>query len=80
MNAGHYRHDSHDFDERNVKAQCVFCNLGESGRADEFYLHLVKDHGVEVADELRTRKKWNDYSVLELEEIIVRYEKTNRTS
>jgi hypothetical protein len=73
LNAGHYRHDSHDFDERNVKAQCVHCNLGESGRADQFYLHLVKDYGVEIADQLRLRKKWNDYSIHELEEIIKKY-------
>lgn len=72
-NAGHYRHDSHDFDERNVKCQCVYCNLHEGGRADLFYLHLVEDYGQEVADELKNRKKWNGYSRDELRTIIERY-------
>lgn len=75
MNAGHYRHDAYDFDERNVKPQCVHCNLGESGRADNFYLHLVKEYGNEVAEELRKRPKWNNYTTQELEEIIKKYAK-----
>ena len=72
-NAGHYRHDAYDYDERNVKFQCVFCNLGESGRSDNFYLHLIKDYGLEEAERLRKRKKWNDYSRTELQEIITKY-------
>lgn len=76
-NAGHYRHDAYDYDEKNVKFQCVFCNLGESGRADNFYLHLVKDYGLEEAERLRKRKKWNDYSRTELMEIIQKYKVMN---
>ena len=72
-NAGHYRHDAFDFDTQNVKFQCVFCNLGESGRSDNFYLHLVKEYGRVEAERLRKRAKWNDYSRVELEEIISNY-------
>lgn len=77
LNSGHYRHDSHDFDPRNVKAQCVACNLYESGRSDEFYLHLIRDYGIKVADELRKRAKWNAYSREELMQVIQTYGTTN---
>jgi hypothetical protein len=73
LNAGHYRHDSYDFDEQNVKPQCVYCNLGENGRSDNFYLHLVKEYGRKVADKLRKRKKWNNYSISQLQEVIKKY-------
>lgn len=73
MNSGHYRHDSHDFDLRNVKNQCPGCNLSDKGRADEFYLHLVKEYGQKEADFLRKRAKENKYSRAELNEIIDRY-------
>lgn len=72
-NSGHYRHDAYDFDERNVKCQCPTCNLAEAGRADNFYLHLVREYGTDVAEKLRKRKKWNAYSRQELMEIIEKY-------
>ena len=71
--AGHYRHDSHDYDPRNVKPQCKDCNMGGKGRADNFYLHLIQEYGLEVAEELRKRAKWNDYSRTELMEVIEKY-------
>lgn len=73
LNAGHYRHDSHDFDPMNVKAQCPGCNLYESGRSDNFYLHLVQEYGKVRAEELRTRPKWNAYNRKELNDIIIKY-------
>ena len=75
-NCGHYRHDAFDYDPKNVKFQCVFCNLGESGRSDNFYLHLIKDYGLEEAERLRKRKKWNDYSRTQLTETIAKYKLT----
>jgi len=72
-NAGHYRHDAYDYDPQNVKFQCVFCNLGESGRSDMFYLHLVKDYGVKEAERLLRRKKWNGYTRAEHQAIIEKY-------
>ena len=72
-NAGHYRHDAYDYDPKNVKFQCVFCNLGESGRSDNFYLHLVEEYGKEEAERLRKRAKWNNYTRSELEQIIQTY-------
>ena len=76
-NAGHYRHDAYDYDPQNVKFQCVFCNLGESGRADNFYIHLKEEYGEIEAERLRKRKKWNNYTRTELESIIKKYDPTN---
>lgn len=72
-NAGHYRHDAFDFDPQNVKNQCVDCNFGGQGRADNFYLHLIEEYGLEEADRLRKRAKWNNYSRGEVEVIISTY-------
>ena len=76
-NAGHYRHDAYDFDPKNVKCQCVFCNLSDKGRADEFYLHLVADYGKKEADRLRKRAKWNNYTRQELVDIKEKYKLLN---
>ena len=73
LHAGHYKHGSYDFDLRNIKPQCNYCNTYAHGKPDEFYVHLVQEYGQEVADELRTRKHWNDYKRLELEAIIKLY-------
>lgn len=73
LDAGHYKHGSYDFDTRQIKPQCTYCNRYAHGRPDEFYVHLIKDYGQEVADELRTRKHWNDYKRKDLEEVIARY-------
>jgi len=60
MDAGHYitrQHKATRWDERNVKVQCRRCNRFESGVSDEFALHLLKDYGQEVLEELN-RAKW----------------------
>lgn len=69
MDAGHYitrNHMATRWDERNVKPQCRKCNRFESGVSDEFALHLVKDHGVEVLEELN-RAKWIPTQIGDLE-------------
>ena len=58
--AGHYitrDHMATRWDERNVKPQCQHCNRFKSGVSDEFALHLVRDYGQDVLDELN-RAKW----------------------
>lgn len=69
--AGHYitrEHKGTRWDERNVKFQCQSCNRFKSGVSDEFALHLIKDYGQEVLEELN-RHKWiptkiDDFQVL----------------
>lgn len=73
LQAGHYKHSSYDFDPRNVKPQCAYCNNYAHGKPDDFYVHLVQEYGQEIAEELRTRKHWNDYKRQELLDIIEEY-------
>ena len=73
LHSGHYKHNSYDFDLRNIHPQCPRCNTYLHGQPDEYYVHLIKDYGQEVADELRTRKHWNDYKRAELVELIKKY-------
>ena len=71
MDAGHYitrQHKGTRWDERNVKVQCRKCNRFESGVSDEFALHLLKDYGKEVLEELNQAKwiptKIDDFQIL----------------
>lgn len=75
--AGHYVSRTHKgtrWDERNVKPQCKKCNSthewGRKGNLDEYALHLIKDYGQEVLDELN-RAKWiafkiHDFQIVEM--------------
>jgi len=80
MDAGHYitrQHSATRWSEINVKPQCRSCNRFKSGVSDEFALHLIKDYGVEILEELN-RHKWiptkalND---LEMKELTKEYER-----
>lgn len=73
LHAGHYKHGSYDFDPRNIKPQCTYCNTYAHGKPDEFYVHLIKEYGQEIADELRIRAHWNGYGRAELLKIISEY-------
>ena len=58
--AGHYekrQHESIKFDERNSHLQCVKCNRFEGGRQADYALHLEKDYGQGILQEL-DRLKW----------------------
>lgn len=52
MNAGHWKHGSLDFDERNIRLQCPRCNLYLSGRLEEYTMRLVKENGIEWVERL----------------------------
>lgn len=43
MDAGHYKHDRLDFDERNLKPQCSRCNKYHQGQLDEYAHNLIMD-------------------------------------
>ena len=60
VDAGHFvtrQHLSLRWDERNVKPQCKKCNRFQSGVSDEFALHLVRNYGVGILEELN-KAKW----------------------
>lgn len=47
LQAGHYKHDRLDFDERNLKPQCIRCNNYLSGRLDVYTENLIRDYGID---------------------------------
>lgn len=52
LNAGHYRHNKLDYDERNLKPQCVRCNKYYSGQLNKYALRLVKENGIDWLEQL----------------------------
>ena len=55
IHAGHWRKRDKEatrYDERNVHAQCNYCNTYRGGEEYEHFLHIVEKHGEDVADEL----------------------------
>lgn len=70
-NAGHFKHDRLDFDERNLKEQCVGCNLHNSGRLDVYAENLIADNGLEWFKQLcRDANEYNKYDSETLKKII----------
>jgi len=71
LQAGHFKHDRLDFDERNLKPQCPQCNNNYSGRLDVYAEKLIKDYGLEWFNQL-VRDAWahQGYSEQELAKII----------
>ena len=52
---GHYisrRYLSTRFFEKNTKPQCVKCNIFQEGNKPKYTLHLIKEYGRGVLDEL----------------------------
>lgn len=77
LQAGHYiprNNMATRWDERNVQTQCVGCNVFGKGKPDEFAIHLIKQYGQAILDELHrlkhTIKKW---TVIDLETMIEKY-------
>lgn len=44
------------YDERNVNAQCVSCNVFKKGNIDEYFVRMEELYGREVVDELLSHK------------------------
>lgn len=66
-NAGHYKHGKHDFNELNVKPQCVSCNKFHHGRLDIYGEKLIKEYGLKEVNKLNRAKV---YSEKELKNLI----------
>lgn len=72
MDAGHFKHDRLDFDERNLKPQCDTCNRRYSGRLDVYAEKLIRENGLEWFNKL-VQDAWahQGYSSEELAIIIL---------
>ena len=82
VHAGHFikrQHMSVRWDERNVAAQCVRCNLHMGGQQDVFSKVILDAHGADVLSELLCMKgevrKWTRQ---ELADLIAKYESAAR--
>lgn len=72
MNAGHFHHDRLDFDERNIKPQCVTCNKYYSGRLNIYATNLLQEYGSKWFMKLdQDAKAYNKYTPERLKEIII---------
>lgn len=59
LQAGHFISRAHyaiRYDERNVNAQCVGCNMFKHGAVEEYFIRLEEMHGRPVVDELLSLK------------------------
>ena len=76
--AGHYvsrAFNSLRYDERNVNAQCVGCNIFRYGNMDVYALNLIKKHGKDILIDLaKDKRKIKQFSVKELQDIITKYD------
>lgn len=77
LHAGHFIHNKLDFDFRNLKPQCVHCNLFKHGNLWNYGKKLQKIYGIEWIEALEREaiRKGNDYSRIELLELTERYKK-----
>ena len=77
MNAGHYisrRHNATLFDERNVHAQCMNCNLWGYGNMGVYTLKLQKKYGSGIIKELTKKSRQiKQFTEKELLEVIKKY-------
>lgn len=75
MNAGHFKHNKLDFDLRNLKPQCVKCNLWGRGKLDVYGVKLVRQYGMAWVTKLEqdAAQKGNNYSREELLKLTAKY-------
>jgi hypothetical protein len=82
MDAGHFqpgRHNIFTFDERQVHAQCDYCNRWQRGNWPSYLKHMVEDYGQEAVDQmLDDRTVVKPMKVYEYEEIYNKYKAVNK--
>jgi len=70
MQAGHFIHGKLDFDERNIRVQCVKCNMYLSGNLGAYAERLIRENGLEWIEQLRNDAgKHTVYKEQELKEL-----------
>lgn len=78
MHAGHYisrKHNATLFNERNVHAQCMNCNMWGYGNMGVYTLKIQEKYGDGIIKELTEEsKKVHQWTIKELEEIAKKYE------
>jgi len=55
MQAGHFRHGVLDFDDDNLKCQCLRCNHFLSGNLAEYSRRLIKERGLDSVEKLHLK-------------------------
>lgn len=79
LQAGHFMTRAgapmHQFDERNVHAQCWDCNINKGGNISEYKKQMRIAYGVGITEFLQTSKIEDPLSRLDLEAIRARYKK-----
>jgi hypothetical protein len=55
LQAGHFIHNVLDFDEKNIHAQCVYCNKFKRGMGQEYAIRIVQKYGPECLLDLKAR-------------------------
>lgn len=77
LQAGHFvsrAHYSIRYDERNVHAQCMGCNMFKKGAIDEYFIALEQKYGRPVVDEiLGLKHSTRRFKQYELEQLIDHY-------
>lgn len=83
MDAGHFqpgRHNIFAFDERQVHAQCDFCNRYQRGNWPAYLKHMKEDYGEkEVQEMLDNRFTVKPMKVYQYEELYKKYKALNNT-
>lgn len=71
LQAGHFWHSKLDFDERNLKPQCVRCNHYFRGNLGIYASRLIRENGLFWFDQLKrdADKKGNNYKLSELKKL-----------
>ena len=78
IHAGHWIHGRLEFDERNIHPQCRGCNYKYNPNSKvDYAIYMAKRYGEKEMVSIRgdSITKGNNYSRLELEEIIEKYNK-----
>ncbi len=77
LQAGHFvsrKYNSTRYDEVNVNAQCVRCNMFDQGRQYDYGIKLNEMYGPDTADNLKGKShETKKYTVPELEELKKHY-------
>jgi len=73
MDAGHFKHNRFDYDERNIHAQCSRCNHFLSGNGAVYAIFILDTYGREVLDYLTNNKETRIVTREDYERIIDYY-------
>jgi hypothetical protein len=78
IHAGHFisrRMNATFFDEMNVHAQCMFCNMWDYGAAGPYAEKLIAEYGIDEFKALIARSKTTkQFSRQELQDLLTKYQ------